>query len=65
MSKADVYLGVIERMEPDITGVDPPGALASIAISLKRIADALERTNRYGEQGIEALSGAITRGLQR
>ena len=37
----EVYVGVINRMEPDITLVDRDASLASIAISLKRIADAL------------------------
>lgn len=32
-----------ERMEPGVAGVNPVGALASIAISLKRIADFLPR----------------------
>lgn len=37
-----VYLETIERMEPDITPVDLTAAAASIAISLRRIADALD-----------------------
>lgn len=37
----DPYLGTIKRMEPDIACVDHAAAMASIAISLKRIADAL------------------------
>lgn len=39
---ADAYLETVKRMEPDITPVDQDGAAASIAISLKRIADSLE-----------------------
>lgn len=38
----DAYLKTIERLEPDITLIDKDAALASIAISLKRIADVLE-----------------------
>ncbi len=38
----DDYLDTVDRMEPDVTPVDRDGAMASIAISLKRIADALE-----------------------
>ncbi len=38
----DEYLETVGRMEKDITPVDLPAAAASIAISLKRIADALE-----------------------
>jgi len=46
VSSTDEYLATIGRMEPDITAVDTPPALASIAISLKRIADALETQTR-------------------
>ena len=35
----DAYLGTVDRMEPDIAMVDRDAALASIAVSLKRIAD--------------------------
>ena len=37
---------------------------ASIAISLKRIADCISTTNEYGETGSQALAGAIYRGLK-
>lgn len=37
------YLETIKRLEPDITMVDVPAAAASIAISLKRIADNLDK----------------------
>jgi len=39
--RVDAYLGTVERMEPKIAPVDRDAALASIAISLKRIADML------------------------
>jgi hypothetical protein len=39
-------------------------ALASIAISLKRIADALNSPNEYGEVGSAAVAGAIVRGVR-
>lgn len=42
-SDADVYLATVARLEPDITAIDAAGGWASIAISLKRIADAIER----------------------
>jgi hypothetical protein len=43
----DVYLDTIRRLELDIAMLDRAAALASIAISLKRIADALNGpTNR-------------------
>jgi hypothetical protein len=38
----DAYLETVNRMEPDITPVDLTSAAASIAISLRRIADALD-----------------------
>jgi hypothetical protein len=39
----DVYLETIARLEPDIAMIDPGAFYASAAISLKRIADVLER----------------------
>jgi hypothetical protein len=42
MTDPDPYLDTIARMEPEIAMVDTGGALASIAISLRRIADCLE-----------------------
>ena len=39
-------------------------AQVSIAISLKRIADALNDPNDHGEVGSAALAGAIYRGLK-
>lgn len=41
---ADVYLKTVDRLEPDLHPIDRDGALASIAISLKRIADAMDST---------------------
>ncbi len=40
---ADAYLETLARMEPEIACVDTAAAAASVSISLKRIADALER----------------------
>lgn len=37
--RVDAYLATIERMEPDLAMVDAGAAYASIAISLKRLAD--------------------------
>ena len=42
MAIDNAYLNTVHRLEPDITPIDLPAAAASIAISLKRIADALE-----------------------
>lgn len=39
-------------------------ALVSIAISLKRIADAMQSPNEYGEVGGAAIAGAIARSLR-
>ena len=60
----NVYLETLERMEPDIVMVDRDAALASIAISLKRIADALDRANLNGDILANCIEGAIYRGLQ-
>jgi hypothetical protein len=46
---ADAYLDTIERLEPDIAMIDAGAAYASIAISLKRIADALEKIAKREE----------------
>ena len=62
--RVDAYLDTISRIEPDIAMIDTGAALASIAISMKRIADALSTPNEYGEFGSEAVSGALTRGLR-
>lgn len=61
----DAYLATLERMEPDITAVDQAPSLASIAISLKRIADAINMPNDYGEVGAAHLARAIKAGLSR
>ena len=39
----DVYLKTIDRLEPDIAMIDAAAGWASVAISLKRIADTLEK----------------------
>jgi hypothetical protein len=58
------YLAVVNRIEPDITALDRDATLTPIAISLRRIADALNEPNAYGEVGTAAISGAILRGLE-
>lgn len=40
--RVDAYQATVKRLEPDITMIDQDAGIASIAISLKRIADALE-----------------------
>lgn len=57
-------------MEPTTEYYIQPGAsrndqaVMSIAISLKRIADAMQSPNEYGEIGGEAIAGAISRSLR-
>lgn len=41
-NRVDGYLGTVGRLEPDIHPIDASAFYASAAISLKRIADALE-----------------------
>jgi hypothetical protein len=65
MADKDAYLDTLDRMEPDIAMVDRDAALASIAISLKRIADSLDRANLNGDVLANAIEGAIFRGLQK
>lgn len=43
--KIDAYIDTISKLEPDIAPIDIGAAAASIAISLKRIADALDGTS--------------------
>mgnify|MGYP001596292723 CR=1 FL=1 len=43
--RVDAYLGTVARLEPDIAMMDTAACLPSIAISLKRIADALDGLN--------------------
>jgi hypothetical protein len=52
----DVYLDAQGRMEPDVVGMDPQATLVSIAISLKRLADAIkqELDRRLTEAGKSA-----------
>ena len=44
--RVDAYLDTIARLEPDFAMIDQDAALASIAISLKRIADSLDQIGR-------------------
>jgi hypothetical protein len=72
MSAADDKLEpVADRLEPGNYGASPEhGALLSIAISLKRLADLMEATcgedsrNAYGELPFEAIGGGIARSLR-
>lgn len=57
--RVDAYLAVIARMEPDLTAVDTPAALASIAISLKRIADAVSSHDALHQAIYNAIAIAL------
>lgn len=48
-ARVDGYLGVINRLEPELHMIDAGTAYASAAISLKRIADALQPEVRTAE----------------
>lgn len=61
----DAYGKTLDRMEQNIAAVDTAPALASIAISLTRIADALDRASLNGDHLANAIEGAIFRGLSR
>lgn len=47
--RVDAYQNTIARMEPDIAMVDHAAAIASIAISLRRIADALTSGREFAD----------------
>ncbi len=64
LNEADRYLKTVDRLEPNIYPIDAAAYYASVAISLKRIADVLEKTNGYGEMGFEAVAGTLERKLK-
>lgn len=43
------YIATVESLEPHIHSIDASAYYASAAISLKRIADALEQNSKYEE----------------
>lgn len=43
LDSEDVYMKTVERLEPALHAVDRDASLASIAISLKRIADSFDQ----------------------
>lgn len=47
MSEHDAYMETVNRLEPDLHPLDTDAALASIAVSLKRIADAVEQSASF------------------
>lgn len=59
--------GVTEKMEPESALPNASAkerALLSIAVSMKRIADAITAVDRYGQTGSAAISSAIRDGLR-
>ena len=55
----DIYGATIDRMENNIAAVDTNAALASIAISLRRIADALDANGNLSGQIYDGIYNAI------
>ena len=61
----DAYINKLDRMEANIAPVDVAGAAASIAISLRRIADSLEAARpsaviNADDLDVDALRGALS-----
>jgi hypothetical protein len=64
MDAKTTYENTVARLEPDICMIDTNAALASIAISLKRIADSLEKANLDGTQLTLCIQEGIWNGLR-
>ncbi len=47
--RVKAYMETVGRLEPDITPIDHDAAMASIAISLKRLADVLDEFGLLAE----------------
>ena len=65
MKEVNAYIETVARMEPEIAMVDNGAAAASISISLKRIADALETiaSRDHTEQLGSVIERAIWNGM--
>lgn len=63
VERVNVYLNTVNRLEPEIAPLDRDAALASIAISLKRIADVLESDTKF-EQLMNSIINGIDWGLR-
>lgn len=57
--RVDAYLDTLGRMEPEIAAVDVTAGIASISISLKRIADALDRMAPKRDGGAPGTFGRV------
>ena len=51
--RVNVYLDTVSRIEPDIAMLDRDAALASIAISLKRIADNIDYIKNLADKELK------------
>ena len=52
----DDYMATINRLEPDVSPIDASAFYASAAISLKRIADSLEKLTDAAMRSAESLN---------
>lgn len=59
------YLATLNRLEPGIAPVDYALSLASIAMSLKRIADCMERNELVTNANMNMVASAINNHSQR
>lgn len=53
--RVDGYMATIERLEPEIHAIDAAAAYASIAISLKRIADSFDKLGRSAKDATKSI----------
>lgn len=51
--RVDAYLDTVSRLEPDIAPIDASATYASVAISLKRIADVIELLGKLAKEAAE------------
>jgi 23S rRNA A2030 N6-methylase RlmJ len=56
--QVDAYLNTISRLEPNIAMIDTGAGVASIAISLKRIADSLSYLENMAREENELIQKA-------
>lgn len=54
-----VYLETVSRLEPEIHPIDAAAAYASVSISLKRIADALDENLRIIADKLDAIEMSV------
>lgn len=59
--RVDAYQATLARIEQDITMIDHDAAMASIAISLKRIADAFDHQAQTDRIGVLSDAGSLKR----